>query len=121
MRSRNPYEGVGEDAADLAGPGERSLRAMMVYGAIIPLALLYVGFDAWRTEFTSLLWTDVELQGEAAKAMGVAYAAVGVGMNGRSLWGALGYCGVQKVMMIVAGVGFVAGVFLAMVYGMGGV
>lgn len=42
-------------------------------------------------------------------------------MNGRSCWGARGYDRVQTVMMIVGCVGFTAGVFMALVYGLGGV
>lgn len=90
MNSRSPYEVVVEDAADFAGPGLRKPRAIVVWGVIIPLMLLYVGVDAWRSGIASLLWTEVELKDSAAKAMGMAYAAVGGGDEWEELLGCAG-------------------------------
>ena len=121
MWRRHRYEEVGDSVEDLAHASPFHPVSFALWGIVAPLILAYLAARSWIDEAATLLGNDeVELTGDAAKAMAVSVLSVALFLHVRFVWGALGFYRTHQVVTIVACFGFIASVLMAIVFGLGG-
>lgn len=121
MWTRRSGEGVTDGVDDALAAGPPQLVPILGYGVFLPLLFAWWTMDSWLSG-EAWWWADSSrMKGQAARAMSVAYAGVALFLHGRNCWGAMGFAGTQRVLLVLGCLAFIGGTFTAMVLGLGGV
>ena len=115
----NPYRHTASDAEDLTYPPSGGRVKMILLGIVVPLVILYFGFDAWTTEEATWLGSrssDIKVRGNTAKCVGVTYSSIGLFCHFRWFWGLIPVYRVFEIGMVVSLLGILGGILFGAYY-----